>query len=470
MPNHLVRPATLALSLSATVFAYPCAEAAPGKPTTLPNVVIMLADDAGYADFGCYGSEHIKSPNIDQLATEGMRCTDFYSAAPNCSPSRAGLLTGRIPARAGIYNYIDPGSPMHLTRKEVTLASVLRPLGYQTCVTGKWHLSSDLENKAFPSPADHGFDDWFCVHNNAKPSHKDPKNFIRNGKPVGKLEGYSCQIVVDEAIGWLKKRDKNKPFFLYIPFNEPHERVASPPELIAKHTGTAKEKKYYANIENLDNAVGRFLAYLREAGLENSTFVLFTSDNGPKPPGSAAPLRGIKSDIWDGGIREPGIMRWPGHIRPGTVCSEPLGVVDVLPTICEMTGAPLPPKRVIDGTSMLPAFKGDKLQRKTPLFWFFYNASPALAMREGDWMLIGYLDPPGYKLSHSLQAKDMPYIHTSKIDRVELYNLREDIGQKSDVSHKNPERAERMKASMTAIHREVLSEKPAWNFENPSKE
>lgn len=430
----------------------------------LPNIVILMADDAGYSDFSCYGSEHIKTPHIDRLAGEGMRCTDFYAAAPNCSPSRTGLMTGRFPSRVGIYSYIDPGSPMHLTRDEMTLASVLKPLGYQTCVTGKWHLSEELEDKAFPSPADHGFDYWFCVHNNAKPSHKDPKNFVRNGTPVGKLEGYSCQIVVDEALKWLKGRDKDKPFFLYIPFNEPHERIASPPELIAKHTGTAKEKKYYANIENMDNAVGRVLAYLRESGLENSTLVLFTSDNGPKPPGSAAPLRGIKSDIWDGGIRVPGILRWPGHIKPGMVCTEPLGVVDVLPTVCEMTGAPLPAKRVIDGTSMLPVFKGEQLQRKTPLFWFFYRMAPAAAMREGDWMLIGYLEKPGYKFAHSLQAQDLPYIYTSKFERVELYNLREDIGQQHDVSKMNPERVERMKAAMNALHQNMLSEKPAWKF------
>jgi arylsulfatase A len=132
-----------------------------------PNIVILLADDAGYSDFSCYGSKNINTPNIDRLAEEGMRCTDFYAAAPLCSPSRTGLLTGRFPTRVGIYSYIDPGSPMHLTNKEITLASVLKSIGYQTCVTGKWHLSGELGNKAFPNPADHGFDYWFCTHNNA---------------------------------------------------------------------------------------------------------------------------------------------------------------------------------------------------------------------------------------------------------------------------------------------------------------
>jgi arylsulfatase A len=431
---------------------------------TRPNIVILLADDAGYSDFSCYGSKNIHTPNIDRLAAEGIRCTDFYAAAPNCSPSRAGLLTGRFPTRAGIYNYIDPGSPMHLTREEITLATLLKSQGYQTCVTGKWHLTEELENKALPNPANHGFDYWFCTHNNARPSHKDPVNFIRNGMPAGKIEGYSCQIVVDEALKWLKNRNPENPFFLYVAFNEPHEKVASPPVLVEKHTGTKKEKEYYANVENMDSAVGRILDYLRVSGLDNNTFVLFSSDNGPKLPDSATPLRGLKSDIWDGGIREPGIIRWPQRIKPGGICAEPMGFVDVLPTICKITETPLPTERVIDGTSMLPAFEGNKIKRESPLFWYFYRATPSVAMRDGQWMLIGYLEPAGYDLSHSLKEKDLSYIYSSQIVRFELYNMHDDVGQTTDVSANYPKQLRQMIKKMKALHRDVLSEKPAWSF------
>jgi arylsulfatase A len=311
--------------LCVTAFLFSaCAGAAAGADSDAPhpNIVVLLADDLGYSDLSCYGSRSIKTPNLDKLAESGMRFTDFYAPAPNCSPSRAGLLTGRSPSRTGMYSYIPPNGPLHLPRSEITIAALLRDAGYDTAHIGKWHLCYDMLSEDLPQPADHGFDYSLGTENNANPSHKNPTNFVRNGKAVGKMEGYSCQILADEVIGYLDKRkDSGKPFFICAWFHETHTPIASPPELVKQH-GDAKSKKdalYYANVENLDIAVGRILEALDKQGLTEDTFVIFSSDNGGVRPESCAPLRGRKSFVWEGGIREPGIIRWPGRVKPGSV-------------------------------------------------------------------------------------------------------------------------------------------------------
>jgi arylsulfatase A len=452
----------LFLILIGTILSSKCLLGAPSQST--PNIVIMLADDAGYSDTSCYGSQHIKTPNIDSLAAQGMRFTDFYAPAPNCSPSRAGLLTGRFPTRIGIYSYINHGSPMQLPEKEITIAELLKDAGYQTCVSGKWHLNGDIADASLPSPADHGFDYWFCTDNNALPSHKNPTNFFRNGEAVGQLEGYSCQIITDEAINWLNKRDNTRPFFLYLTFHEPHTPIASPPELVAKHHGTKAEKEYYANVENMDLAVGKMLDYLDKNKLADTTLVIFASDNGGTNPRSNAPLRGRKSNVWDGGIREPGIIRWPGHITPGRVNTTPASLIDILPTLADITAQPLPADRPIDGVSLLPLFRDETIQRTTPLFWYFYRVSPSAAMRDGDWMLIAYLEKPDYSFTHAYTHRDTAYIKNSRMEHFELYNLREDVDQSHDLASQHPEKVESMKKKMTALHQDVVSDGPSWNF------
>ncbi|MHC4368831.1 MAG: sulfatase-like hydrolase/transferase, partial [Planctomycetota bacterium] len=194
-----------------------CAGIAAGSDndTSRPNILVLLADDLGYSDLSCYGSRSTKTRNLDKLAESGMRFTDFYAPAPNCSPSRAGLLTGRSPSRTGMYNYIPPDGPLHLPEPEVTIAELLRDAGYNTAHIGKWHLCHDMLSEDLPQPSDHGFDYSLGTENNASPSHKNPANFVRNGKAVGKMEGYSCQIVADEVIGFLDNReDSGKPFFI----------------------------------------------------------------------------------------------------------------------------------------------------------------------------------------------------------------------------------------------------------------
>ncbi|MFG0296049.1 MAG: sulfatase-like hydrolase/transferase, partial [Maioricimonas sp. JB045] len=212
-----------------------------------PNVVMLLADDLGYADLSCFDSPEVKTPALDGLAAEGAKFTHFYAGSAVCSPSRAGLLTGRFPVRASVYSWIHTSHNMHLRVEETTIAEVLKQAGYDTAHVGKWHLSYDLEDGSGPNPdpGDHGFDHWLATGNNAEPSHRNPNNFVRNGKALGEVPGYSCQIVADEAIGWLKGRSEpSRPFFLNVWFHEPHRKVAAPEELAARHADT-KNPHYY---------------------------------------------------------------------------------------------------------------------------------------------------------------------------------------------------------------------------------
>ncbi len=430
---------------------------------TRPNILILFADDMGYEDVGCFGST-IKTPHIDGLAREGMRFTDFYAGAPNCSPSRAALMTGRIASRTGIFNYIPPAHGMHLPSDEITIAQLLQKAGYATGLFGKWHLSHTDMDSAQPKPADYGFDYTYCTRNNAEPSHKDPDNFYRNGTPLGVQAGYSCQLVADETIGWLQSREASAPpFFAYVAFHEPHQKLASPPELVAQYEAAGKKDAlYFANIANLDKAIGRILASLDELDLTKETFVLFASDNGPWREGSQGPLRGKKSDIWEGGIRVPGIMRWPARIQAGATSSEPVGVVDMLPTLAALAEVASPADRAIDGTDLTPLFRGESITRERPLFWFFYRNSPQMALRSGDWVLNGFIDDPVEKRIHWLSSEDMPFIKASTPTRFELFNVRTDIGQQNNLAASESARLAELKTQMVALHREVVEEGDDW--------
>jgi arylsulfatase A len=223
----------------------------------------------------------------------------------------------------------------------------------------------------------------------------------------------------------------------------------------------------------MDDAAGRLLKHLDESGQAANTLVLFYCDNGSRESmsqtlGSNLPLRAEKGSCYDGGIRVPAIMRWPGRIAPGTVCAEPVGAIDMLPTLCAVTGATTPADRPMDGTSLLPLFsKGGNMVRQKPLFWHFYNGRPQVAMRDGDWSLVGFLEAPPSRLAHGLDAPAMAYLKTAKIERVELYNVREDIGQKRNLADQEPERLRRMSEQMTALYEDVLAEGPVWTWKAP---
>lgn len=466
-----------------------------------PNILLMLADDLGYNDLGCYGGPEARTPHLDQLATEGVRFTDFYAAAPICSPSRAGLMTGRFPTRTGVYTWLPEGdaSPMHLQSSELTLPELLKAGGYDTCHLGKWHLSklnfdrmrAGTESDQ-PQPKDFGFDHSFGTHNNALPSHADPRNFIRNGTALGPQEGYACQLVVDEAIEWLNNRgETDNPFFMYMAFHEPHERVAAPPEMVTHYdhvtldgVNSDDERKrqqslqfqttlrtYYACIENMDDAIGRMLTHLDNAGLADNTLILFYSDNGSRKTMSLAgntnaPLRSYKSSVYDGGIRVPALMRWPGEIEAGVVQEQPVGGVDLLPTLCGISGVALPHGHTIDGIDILPAAKGKPIQRDRPLYWFQFESSPAVAIRDGDWTLIGYLEKPAERLPKGMSEQAMAYLKSAKLERFELYNIRQDPSQNNDLSTSEPDRCKQMTRSMVLLHQEVVDNAPRWQFED----
>jgi arylsulfatase A len=458
---------------------------APARAADRPNFVIILCDDLGYGDLGCFGHPHIKTPNLDRLARQGMRLTSCYSSAPVCSPSRVGLLTGRTPSRAGVYDWIPNGHVAHMRRSEVTVATLLKKAGYATCQAGKWHCNGQFNRRTQPQPGDHGFDHWFSTQNNAHPSHRNPDNFVRDGKRVGRIEGYSCQIVTSEAIGWLKKRkDKEKPFFLHVCFHETHEPVASPPELVKKYLGVAKNEyqaEYFANVANVDLAVGRILEALDDQKLADDTLVFFTSDNGPETLhrypnalrcyGSPGKFRGMKLWLYEGGIHVPGILRWPGKIEPGQVSDVPVCSLDVLPTFCELAGAEIPKGRLLDGTSFVPLLSGKEFARKKPLYWDYYAAlgKPKAAMRVGDWMVLGHRSGPEVPLGRNVNPKSMKVIKSARLGPFELYNLRDDPEQKVDLAARRPEKLAELSRLLIERHREVQKEGPVWTFPMPKK-
>lgn len=468
---------TLLFAYSETLLA-----AKPLASEARPNFLVILCDDLGYGDLGCFGHPHIKTPHLDKLAEAGIRLTDCYSSAPVCSPSRVGILTGRTPNRTGVYDWIPAGHAAHLKSNETTIATLLNDAGYATAHSGKWHCNGKFNSPEQPQPGDHGFEHWFATQNNASPSHANPRNFVRNGKDVGPLEGFACQIVADEAIGWLNKRKADQPFYLHVCFHEPHEPVASPKEMVDAYKDVAENEhqaQYFANVANMDRAVGRLIETLDTLKLSENTLVYFTSDNGPetlnryrgarRSYGSPGPLRGMKLHIYEGGIRVPGILRWTGRIQPGQTSSEPVCGLDVLPTFCELAGIQVPADRAIDGSSITKLFTGSLIKRSTPLFWHYYRAisPPRVAMRDGDWKIVAHWDGPFMiearnSVGRNVNPKSVAVVKSAKLVKFELYNLKNDIAEKNDVSGEHPDVLARMKSAVVKKYSEVQQESPEW--------
>lgn len=442
-----------------------------------PNVIVILCDDLGYGDLACTGHETIRTPHLDRLASQGARLTSCYAASSVCSPSRAGMLTGRTPNRTGVYDWIPNNHAMHLPPGEVTVATLLRDSGYATGHFGKWHLNGLFNDDRQPQPSDHGFDTWLSTQNNASPSHRDPVNFVRDGEPVGKLEGFSCQIVADETISWMRAHAErtDAPFFAFVCFHEPHEPVDSPDELVATYPDASNrdEAMYFANVTNLDAAVGRIMDALDDLALADNTVIWFTSDNGPetlnryrgarRSYGSPGPLRGMKLHLYEGGIRVPGIVRWPGVTEPGSVIDVPISGVDLLPTLCEAAGAEIPQDRVIDGASVLDALAGGAVDRTTPLHWHYARAlgAPKTAVRIADWMYLATIDLPNRRIDAGMVAA----IQGATLGRGELYDLNEDLAQEVDRALLEPDQASYMRAVLERIHESVATEAPDIEFD-----
>ncbi|NDV60996.1 sulfatase-like hydrolase/transferase [Puniceicoccales bacterium CK1056] len=442
------------------------------KSKSKPNVVVLLSDDLGYADLECYGGP-VKTPAIDGLAAAGIRFTDFYSGAAVCSPSRATLLTGRQHIRAGVYSWIDNKSNRsHLLEREITLAEVLKAAGYATAHFGKWHLGQPTSTMAKPTPSNHGFDDWFATENNAQPSHRNPVNFIRNGEEVGELEGYSCQLVVDEAIHWLdNERSQDKPFFLNIWFHEPHNPLGAPDELTTVYGGPEMDGALYsATIDNTDRAIARLLEKLKTIGAPEDTLIIYASDNGSLRRDRVGDLRGKKGQNWEGGIRVPGIFSWPGHISTAKVETTPAGLVDLLPTVCGLLEID-PPTVHLDGADLSAVLTGnpESFVRHQPLFWHLQKSVPIVAMRDGDWSLLA---EPDYELPTDNKFNEawIPAIRNGGYKNYQLFNLKTDPSQEHDLSAELPERVERMKKQLLEINASIMADGTDWNADlNPTK-
>lgn len=411
-----------------------------------PNFIFLLCDDLGYGDLGCYGNTNILTPNLDKLAADGLRLTDCYSAAPVCSPSRAALMTGRIPQRLGIDDWIKPGSGVHLKRDETTVAQMLRKVGYKTALFGKLHTNSRLDGSE-PTPTDYGFQSWLCTQNNALPSHQSPTNFIRNGKPVGPMRGHATTIVIDEAINFIE-RSAGSPFLIFVTFHAPHEPISTPSRITSLYPAetNANRAAYFGSVSLVDAEVGRLMRELDTRLLRNNTVVVFTSDNGPetlnrykgseRSYGSPGALRGMKLHVTDGGFRVPGIIRWPQVVQAGSVSSEPVSGLDLFPTFCQLGGAAVAKEHRLDGTSLLPLLQGKELVRKQPLYWEYPAAISTpwkLALREGPWKLLA----------------------TPDFSRFELFNVALDPSESVSVAASQANRVALMSRQLRQLHAEV---------------
>ncbi len=469
------------LSLFAFATFLPTVIAADAKRP--PNVVIILADDLGYGDLGCYGAKHWKTPHLDKLAKEGVRFTDFYVAQPVCSASRAALLTGCYPNRIGIAGALGPTSKVGISDSEVTLAQLCKSKGYATGMVGKWHLGFQPQFL----PTRHGFDEWLGLpysndmwphHPEAKPGTYPPLQLFDGEKVINsdvtaadqaKFTRQYTERVVD-FIG----RNKEKPFFLYVAHTMPHV----PLYVGEKFKGTSAGGLYGDVIQEIDWSVGEILAALSKYGLEKDTLVMFTSDNGPwlsygNHGGNAGSLREGKGTVWEGGVREPFIARWPGVIPAWTVCKEPAMTIDLFPTIAKLIGAELPKNR-IDGKDIGRLLRSDAVGGRgaSGPYFFYYNQNELHAVRFNDWKLIL---PHTYRtMEGQAPGKDgTPGKYKQvKLDHPELYNLVADPGETTDVSAKNPDVMERMLGYAEAARADLgdaLTKRPGTGRREPGR-
>ncbi len=419
-----------------------CALAVAAKP---PNIVIILADDLGYGDLGCYGHPSIRTPNLDRMAAEGMRFTDFYVAACVCTPSRAALLTGRLPIRSGMsgdfqHRVQSKASAGGLPPEEITIARALKSKGYATQAIGKWHLGHHPENM----PLSHGFDSYYGLRwsNDMEPNPNLPKNATSSLEP--KQEWWNPALVKDneiieqptdlstltkryteQAVQFIEKH-KSTPFFLYFAHTYPHV-----PLFASKDFKKKSLRGLYGDVvEELDWSVGQVLETLQKQGLAKNTLVFFTSDNGPwlikdLAGGSAGLLRDGKGSTWEGGMREPGIAWWPGKIKPGSVCHELACSMDLFNTSLTLAGVALPTDRIMDGVDLAPLLFATGPGKRELMF--YYNGDQLFAIRKGPYK--------AHIATYSGYSKDPVQKHDPPI----LYHLPSDPGERFDVAAEHPD-------------------------------
>ncbi|WP_037246515.1 sulfatase family protein [Rhodopirellula baltica] len=415
-----------------------------------PNFVLIFADDLGYGDISCYDSSGVKTPHLDQLAAEGFRSTDFFVPANVCSPSRAALLTGRYPMRCGmpvarnenVAKYKDYG----FAPDEITIPELLGPAGYRSLMVGKWHLGMELEGS---HPLDAGFDEYLGIPSNYEPRRGKNHNTLYRGKQV-EQKNVACEELTkrytDEVIDFIK-RQKDDPFFVYVSHHIVHNPLKPSPDFV----GTSEKGKYGDFIKELDHSTGRIMQTIRDAGLDENTLVIFTSDNGPTRNGSSGELSGGKYCTMEGGHRVPGMFRWPSKIAPNQVSDVTLTSMDLLPLFCELAGVPIPDDRRIDGKSILPVLLG-QTSKSPHQFLYYYNGTNLQAVREGKW-----------KLHLPRTTDDQPFWSKKPdktkgfvtLNEMRLFNLDRDLGEKINVADRHPEIVARLKEQAELIRTEL---------------
>ncbi|MEM9283385.1 MAG: sulfatase [Verrucomicrobiota bacterium] len=418
-----------------------------------PNVIIIFTDDQGYGDVGVYGAEGYETPHLDRMAAEGRKFTQWYASQPVCSASRTGLLSGCYSNRIGINGALGPGSRIGINPEETLLPEIFKSEGYATAIFGKWHLG---DHEKF-LPLNHGFDEYFGIpySNDMWPMHPTNKRF----PPLPLMEGNERLRSADEhdqrmLTTWLTtravdfiNRNRETPFFLYVPHPQPHV----PLYVSDRFAGTTENGIYGDVIAEIDWSVGEILNAVTTNGLDKDTLVIFTSDNGPwlsygSHAGSSGPLREGKGTAWEGGVREPCLMRWPGKIPAGTVCDLPAMNIDLLPTIAGLIGAELP-ERKIDGKDIWPLLSGaENAENPHDAYWFYYKQNELQAVLSDGWKLVL---PHTYRTLDGNETTDdgLPVPYTNlKVEEVALYHLDEDIGETKNLAEQYPEKlAELMK-------------------------
>jgi len=450
-------------TLLASLALVPCAISAEEKK---PNIIYIIVDDMGYGDLSCYGQKGWKTPNIDTLATEGMKFTSHYSGSTVCAPARSCLMTGQDQG----HTYIRGNGPLQLRKEDTVVAELVKAAGYTTGMIGKSCVTGNTQDAQCPH--DCGFDYFYGTLSHMTAHHHYPKSVWHNGKAeeipgnnVKSGEVFIQNRYTDKALDFVTN-NKEKPFMLVLSYSTPHADVCAPEEDVKPFIGKFENEKAYKGghykackhlkatyagmVANLDKNVGRLLAKLKELGLEENTVVSFTSDNGPHNAGgyhynmhdSNGVLRGGKRDLYEGGIRVPFLVKWPAKIKAGSSCDHPSAFWDFLPTACELAGAEIPGN--IQGVSYVPSMLGKEQPKHPFLYWEFHEQGGKVALRQGDWKLVG--------LNRS-SNNPRPY---------ELYNLKDDLEESKNLAKENPEKVKEL-AKLLENHRSP-SENKKWNF------